>query len=385
MGIVVLGATGSIGVQTLETIEFLKEKKEFEHELWGISCHKNIALFIEQIKRYQPKFAVITEEKNADILKKQLKNYPTIVLSGKEGIEELLAKTEVTTVVNGITGIAGLQPSLLALENNKILALANKESLVTGGPLIKSLLEEKANQIIPVDSEHSAIFQLLQNEDRNHLDRIILTASGGPFHKTCKEEFKKITPDMALKHPNWSMGKKISIDSATLMNKALEVIEAHWLFDLDYDRIEVLIHPESIIHSMIQLKDRSILAHMGVPDMRGPIQYALTYPRRKHCKIAELDLTSQGQLTFAKPRFEDFPALRIGYEAGKAGGTMPVVLNGANEVLVSLFLEGKISFTDIAVILERILKRHKKKIIKTLDDVLYADSWARDQIQMEVE
>lgn len=383
-GIVVLGASGSIGRQTLEIIDYLNKEGE-DYNLVGVSVHKNIKALEDIISSYRPQYAVVTDEVAAQELIRKKTNGQTKILTGPTALLELVRAGEVDLVLNALVGIAGLEPSLATLKAKKKLALANKESLVTGGPLIKEILANEGGVLLPIDSEHSALWQLLMVDKRENVESLILTASGGPFRQLPFEKFSQITPESALKHPTWTMGGKISIDSATLMNKALEVIEAHWLFDFPYDRIDVIVHPESIVHSMVQLVDKSILAQMGTTDMRTPILYALSYPKRQRGLTKPLDFLRAQSLSFEKPRYEDFPALNLGYQAGKMGGTMPVVLNGANEVAVELFLAGRISFKDISYYLEKVMARHKVEKIKDLETIQAADEWARQQFYREVQ
>lgn len=374
-GIVILGSTGSIGQQSLEVIENLR-KKGYELNLVGITAHTNWDKLQKQKATFQPNLAVLTgreEEKRAGFE------------FGREALLELVVRDDVEIVINGLVGISGLEPSLAVLKAGKKLALANKESLVTGGPLISRILAQPGSgEIVPVDSEHSAIYQLLRGSQEQDIDSLVLTASGGPFLYTPREEMEEITPERALQHPTWNMGGKISIDSATLMNKALEVIEAHWLFGVEYDKIEVLVHPESIIHSLVRLQDGALLAHMGEPDMRVPIQYALTGPRHVGGQFGNLDLARVGRLNFFQPRWADFPALELGYEAGRRGDSMPVVFNGANEAAVTAFLEGRISFLEIASTVGRIMAAHGPFPLTDLKAVLEADLWARQKFVEEV-
>ncbi len=383
LGLVILGATGSIGQQTLEVLDYLNKKGE-KYKLIGVSCHRRTELLTAIIERYRPALAVVTDEEAGRQLQKSSLTGATEIITGPLGLKDLIEAPDVDIVVNALVGIAGLEPSIAALKANKKLALANKESLVTGGALLKKILAEKKGVLLPVDSEHSALWQLLQAENRQAVKKLILTASGGPFRQLAREEFASITPTKALRHPTWDMGGKISIDSATLMNKALEVIEAHWLFDFPYDKIDVIVHPESIVHSFVELADNSLLAHLGTADMKMPILYALTYPQRQEGTCKALSLSEQACLTFEAPRWDDFPALRLGFEAGRAGGTMPVVLNGVNEVAVAAFLKGQISFTDITLYVEKIMARHDKKEGEDLETILAADLWARQEFYKEV-
>ncbi len=374
-GVVILGSTGSIGQQSLQVMENLRTRG-YELNLVGITAHTNWDKLQKQKETFQPQLAVLTgrekEERNG-------------FEYGREALLELVVRDDVDIVINGLVGISGLEPSLAALKAGKKLALANKESLVTGGPLISRLLDRPGSgEIVPVDSEHSAIYQLLRGYQQQDIASLVLTASGGPFLYTPREEMKEITPEKALQHPTWTMGGKISIDSATLMNKALEVIEAHWLFGVDYDKIEVLVHPESIIHSLVRLQDGALLAHLGEPDMRVPIQYALTGPHHVGGEFGRLDLACVGRLNFSQPRWADFPALELGYEAGRRGDSMPVVFNGANEAAVTAFLEGRISFLEIASTVGGIMAAHDPFPLTDLEAVLAADRWARQKFEEEV-
>lgn len=369
-GIAILGSTGSIGQQSLQVIENLRARG-YEFNLIGITAHTNIGSLKKQKDKYQPKVSVLTGLEQKDIEGIEM---------GRNPLLELVSREDVDIVINGLVGISGLEPSLIALKAGKKLALANKESLVTGGPLISKILSQTGSgEIIPVDSEHNAIYQLLQGHQKKDISSLVLTASGGPFLYSSLEELKEVTPEKALQHPTWSMGGKISIDSATLMNKALEVIEAHWLFGIDYDKIEVLVHPESIVHSLVRLQDGALLAHLGEPDMKVPIQYALTGPRHVGGNFGRLDLASVGKLNFSQPRWADFPALELGYEAGRRGDSMPVVFNGANEAAVAAFLDGRISFLEIASTVGGIMAAHDPFPLTELKAVLEADRWARQK------
>ncbi len=362
--VAILGSTGSIGTQTLQVLENLPG-----YRVYGLSTNKNVNLLSEQIQRFCPKMVVIGDEDKADRFKN---SFNVFTASGNDGLCELAADTNVDIVVNALVGFAGLRPTLAALEAGKKVALANKEVLVSAGHLVM----KHRSQIIPIDSEHSAIWQILAGKRREDLASIILTASGGPFFQE-PQNLQKVTVKEALQHPNWSMGGKITIDSATLMNKGLEVIEAHWLFDLKYDQIEVIIHPQSIIHSMVKFKDGSVLAHMAPADMRLPIQYALTYPDMQHDTTLPLDLLSLKPLTFAQHDPVRFPCLNLAYHAGKIGGSMPTVLNAANEVAVDLFLEEKIGFTDIPQIITSVVNKHQPINQPTLNQLFNVDEQAR--------
>jgi 1-deoxy-D-xylulose-5-phosphate reductoisomerase len=369
--IALLGSTGSIGTQTLQVID---ELKLFKVQI--LSAHKNVNTIIQQAHKYQPEFVVITDEDSFRLVENELKGSTTKVRCGIEGILQCLAETELDLVITAISGASGIRPTLKALELGIDVALANKETIVAAGSLVKKIKETTGAKIIPVDSEHSAIMQCLEPQ-RLALQKIILTASGGPFRDYSIEELSHVTPKEALKHPNWNMGKKITIDSATLMNKGLEVIEAHWLFSIPYEDIEVVVHPQSIVHSMVKYGDGSILAHLGLPDMRVPIQYALTYPNRTNNSFPKLDLTTIGKLEFLPPDFQKFPCLNLAYQVGKKGQTFPIVLNAANEIAVELFLENKLSFCEIPLLIEKVLEKHNPLSDYNLDDLLEIDNWAR--------
>lgn len=372
--LVLLGSTGSIGEQTLNVLEKLDD-----WNLKGISCFKSIDKVKSQAIKFRPDFIAINDETDLDDLKNGLpNNYKPEILIGKKGFADLAGLNNIDMVINAIVGAAGLEPSYNAILNGNKLGLANKESLVIGGNLIIPLAKENNVDLIPIDSEHNAIFQLLKGKDRSEVSRLILTASGGPFYGYTAKEIEDVTVEDALNHPNWNMGSKISIDSATLMNKGLEVIEAHWLFDYSYDKIDVVIHPQSIIHSMIELIDGSILAELGAADMRIPIQYALKYPERGN-KVAEsLNLNEVGKLEFNSPDFETFPALRMAYESGKKGKGYPVVLNAANEIAVKAFLNKKIKFNQIPMIISKMLAKHKGRTFKDLNEILELNRTVRE-------
>jgi 1-deoxy-D-xylulose-5-phosphate reductoisomerase len=371
--ICLLGSTGSIGTNALDVIS--KNKDRFK--VIALSANKNIDILEQQIYEFNPKKVVVVDHRQGKLLKERLINKAVEVIVGDEGLMEIVGMEEVDLVINSLVGIAGLLPTYTALQKGKNIALANKETLVVGGQLIMDLARQRSLNIIPIDSEHSAIFQCIQG-DKN-ISKIILTASGGPFRGFNPQSLALVTPEQALKHPKWDMGRKISIDSATLMNKGLEVIEAHWLFNMNYKDIEVVVHPQSIIHSMVEYKDGSIIAQMGINDMRIPIQYALTYPERIEMNL-KLDLVSIGQLTFEKPDYKTFNCLSLAYEAGKIGGTMPTVLNGANEVVVDLFLNRKIAFKDIPLWIERSMEKHNVISNPTIEDILQTDEYVRKSI-----
>ncbi len=371
----ILGSTGSIGTQSLDVADMRG------YEVVALTAHGNVKLIENQIRKYKPKYAAMADEKAAAELKVALADTDTVVLSGMDGVCECAAVEEADTVINALVGIAGLRPTLTAIESRKTIALANKETLVAGGQLVMGKAKEKGVSILPVDSEHSAIFQCLEGMNKkSELKSIILTASGGPFFGKTREELKTVTLAQALKHPNWEMGAKITVDSATMMNKGLELIEAVWLFDVNPDMIDIVVHRESIIHSLIEYTDNSVIAQLGVPDMRIPIQYALTYPERYPSPVKKLNLWEYGNLTFHKPDYDTFRSLTICREAIRKGGLFPCVANGANEMANSLFREGKIGFLDIAELTERAVDAFSGSGEYTLEEVLAADTEARQRV-----
>ncbi|WP_352419637.1 1-deoxy-D-xylulose-5-phosphate reductoisomerase [Proteiniborus sp.] len=375
-GISILGSTGSIGTQALDVI-----KHSQEYKVVALTTNRNIELLERQALEFNPKLVAVMDYKKSNILKDKLKGYNIKVVFGMQGLMEAAAIAAADVVITSVVGMIGLLPTLEAIKEGKKIALANKETLVTAGEIVmKEALKNKVN-IIPVDSEHSAIFQGLRCGNRDEISKLILTASGGPFRGKSTNDLKNIKIEEALKHPNWSMGKKLTIDSATLMNKGLEVIEAKWLFNVDIDKIEVIVHPQSIIHSMVEYIDGSIISHMGVPDMRIPIQYALTHPRRTDNQIKKLNLISLKELTFELPDTRVFPCLELAYKAIKTGGTMPSVLNAANEVAVEMFLNNKIGFLDIPEIIYKVMDKHIMIKTPTLDDILESDKWAREIVK----
>ncbi|WP_278244296.1 1-deoxy-D-xylulose-5-phosphate reductoisomerase [Caldisalinibacter kiritimatiensis] len=374
----ILGSTGSIGRQALDVI-----RNNQNYKVVGLSANNNIELLEEQAQEFKPNIIAVYNEEKAKILKHRLDGSDIEVVSGLEGLNRVATESSANIVLTSVVGMIGLIPTLKAIEHGKSIALANKETLVTAGKLVMNAAKDKGISIIPVDSEHSAIFQCLNTENEKEISKIILTASGGPFRGMNYDEIKDVTVKDALKHPNWSMGKKITIDSATMMNKGLEVIEAKWLFNIDIEKIDVVVHPQSIVHSMVEYVDGSIIAQLGITDMRIPIQYALTYPRRTSNNLEKLNLSRIGTLTFEKPNYKTFPCLALAYEAIKIGGTMPAVLNAANEVAVDMFLKEKIKFYDIPRIIEHTMEKHS--IIKeaTMDDILNSDKWARKIISKD--
>lgn len=375
--VTVLGSTGSIGVNTLEVIERLGGR----FRVFGLSAGENIKLLRKQIRRFKPAVVAVKNKDLCPLLKSECVHKKTTFLYGMDGIAEIAGMNDDDIVVSAISGAAGLIPTFSAIKKGKRVALANKESMVIGGALMLREIKKSSAELIPVDSEHSAIFQSINGKGKNSIARILLTASGGPFLNTPFSEFKNIKPEMALKHPKWEMGEKITIDSATLMNKALEIIEARWLFDVRPQNIEVVIHSECIVHSMVEFIDSSIIGQFSLPDMRTPIAYALTYPERAELGLKQLDLTKIGSLHFAKPDRKKFPSIDYAYaalsECNQSGGTMPAVLNAANEVAVHAFLNSEIGFLDIFRTVEHSMNKHKPFVPETVEDVLDADGEGR--------
>ena len=372
--ITILGSTGSIGTQTLDVVR--KNKDKFQ--VVAISANSSIDLLLEQIMEFSPKYVAVYNKESALKLKEMIpENINIEVLSGMYGLVKICQLEEVNVVLTAVVGMIGLVPTMAAIKAKKTIALANKETLVTAGELVMSEAKKNNVEILPVDSEHSAIFQCLNGERKQDIEKIILTASGGPFRGKKREELVNVTKNEALKHPNWDMGRKISIDSSTLMNKGLEVIEAKWLFDVDVEDIEVVVHPQSIIHSMVSFRDSSVISQMGCPDMRLPIEYALTYPERLKTDFERLDLAKVATLTFEKPDMETFPCLALAFKVLKLGGTYPAALNSANEFLVNEFLNDKIGFYDIPYYIEKTLDCHKNRVNPTLEDILEVDKETR--------
>lgn len=376
----ILGSTGSIGTQTLDIVR--ENPQQFQ--VVGLAAGNNLNLLAQQIQEFRPEIVAIRHEKNLPSLKELLTNldYQPILVAGSEAICEIARYGNAQSVVTGIVGCAGLLPTIAAIKAGKDIALANKETLIAGGPVVLPLVEEYGVKLLPADSEHSAIFQCLQGVPHKGLRKIILTASGGSFRDLPVEKLASVTVQDALKHPNWSMGQKITIDSATLMNKGLEVIEAHYLFGMDYDDIDIVIHPQSIIHSMVELQDTSVLAQLGWADMRLPLLYALSYPDRLYTNWESLDLVKVGSLTFREPDHQKYPCMQLAYDAGRAGGCLPAVLNAANEQAVALFLEEKIAFLDIPRLIETVCDRFSSQNTTqpSLDDIIEADKWARKEV-----
>jgi 1-deoxy-D-xylulose-5-phosphate reductoisomerase len=378
--ITLLGSTGSIGTQTLDIVAQYPE----QFRIVGLTAGRNVTLLAQQIRQFKPEIVAICDEDKLEELQSAIADLDPqpILLAGESGVVEVAQYGDAEAVVTGIVGCAGLLPTIAAIKAGKDIALANKETLIAGGPVVNPLIEKYGVKILPADSEHSAIFQCLQGIPAGGLRRIILTASGGSFRDLPIDKLAQVTVADALKHPNWSMGQKITIDSATLMNKGLEVIEAHYLFGMDYDDIDIVIHPQSIIHSLIELQDTSVLAQLGWPDMRLPLLYALSWPERIKTDWPQLDLVKSGDLTFREPDHEKYPCMQLAYAAGRAGGSMPAVLNAANEQAVALFLEEKITFLDIPKLIEKVCDKHQIDNCETpaLDDILAADRWARQEV-----
>lgn len=374
--IAILGSTGSIGTQTLEVV---RENKDIE--VLGLAAGNNIKLLERQIREFHPKMAAVWSEERAKELRENVKDLNIKIVSGMEGLIELSVMEESEILVTAIVGMIGIRPTIEAIKAGKDIALANKETLVTAGHIIMPLAKEYQVAILPVDSEHSAIFQSLQGGQEKALHKILLTASGGPFRQKTREELLNIQVEDALKHPNWEMGRKITIDSSTLVNKGLEVIEAKWLFDVSLDQIEVVVHPQSIIHSMVEYVDGAIIAQLGTPDMKLPIQYALYYPERRFLQGDRLDFAALSKLTFEKPDMETFYGLRLAFEAGKEGGSLPTVFNAANELAVSKFLERKIKYLEIPEIIEHCMQAHKTIADPSVDEILQTEQEVYEQIE----
>lgn len=372
--IAILGSTGSIGTQALEVIAANPAK----FCVTTLAAYHNDSLLEKQIEYFKPKIAVLVDKTAADRLIRRYSG-STIILTGEEGLLEAATHTAVNTVLTSLVGFAGLKPTLAAIKAGKNIALANKETLVAAGELVTQLAKEQNVKILPVDSEHSAIFQCLQGESKKNIQRILLTASGGPFRGLKRDALEHVTVEDCLRHPNWSMGKKITVDSSTLANKGLEVIEARWLFDVTYSQIEVVVHPESIIHSMVEFLDGSVIAQLGKPDMRVPIQYALTYPERIVTDYPRLDFKTLSTLTFSSPDLITFPILQLAFTAGNTGGTLPCVFNAANEEAVYAFLQGKLRYLDIFSVIQSVMESHKIITIPDLNDIYDADLWSRMQ------
>lgn len=378
--VAILGSTGSIGTQTLDVIDRHSEL----FEVYALTAHSNIDLLVEQAKRYRPEVVAIADERHYKTLREALDGLPVKVFAGADSICQIAAMSPIDTVVTAMVGYSGLLPTVRAIEAGKKIALANKETLVVAGELVTDLALRNRVDIIPIDSEHSAIFQCLVGENENSVEKLILTASGGAFRDTPKDDLRLATAADALRHPTWKMGAKITIDSATMMNKGFEVIEARWLFDIPIDKIEVIIHPQSIVHSMVQFCDGSIKAQLGQPDMRHPIQYALTFPDRLNAQVERANLADIHQLTFEKPDYEKFRNLRLAYDALRRGGNIPCILNAANEVAVDAFLKGKIGFFAMSDIIEQTISETAFISSPTLDDYIATDREARARTSAKI-
>lgn len=374
--VAIIGSTGSIGTQTLEIARWNQDIK-----ICALSAGRNIDLLEKQAREFRPEIVGLWDEKLADELKDRLKDMDIRVVSGMDGLIEIAEYKTSDILVTAIVGMIGIRPTVAAIKAGKDIALANKETLVTAGHIIMPLAKEKGVSILPVDSEHSAIFQSLQGNTHDSIEKILLTASGGPFRGKSREFLKHVKLEDALKHPNWSMGRKITIDSATMVNKGLEVIEAKWLFDVAPENIQVVIQPQSIIHSMVEYKDGAVIAQLGTPDMKLPIQYALYYPDRKYLPGDRLDFWSLNQITFEKPDMENFPGLKLAFDAAAAGGSMPTVYNAANERAVAKFLDRKIGFLDIPEIISECMAAHKVVEAPTVEQILQTEAATYDMIE----
>lgn len=374
----ILGSTGSIGTQSLEVA------KAHHMSVYALAANQNIVLLEQQVREYHPRKVCIYDASQYHALKEHLADLPVTVLCGMEGLCEIASDSHADILINSVVGMVGLLPTLTAISAGLDIALANKETLVAGGSLVMAQAAARGVHIYPVDSEHSAIFQCLQGNRREHLRKIILTASGGPFFGKTRAELEHVTVADALNHPNWSMGSKITVDSATLMNKGLEFIEAKWLFDLAPEQIEIVVHRQSVVHSAVEYQDCSVIAQMGVPDMKIPIQYALLYPERMPCPTRHLSLTDYGTLTFEKPDLETFSCLQTAITAITRGGTCPCIVNGANEVAVAAFLQGKIGFLEIASLVQKTMEAIPRTEITCYEDVMRADTKARELVQASI-
>ncbi len=371
----ILGSTGSIGVSTLDIVAAHPDK----FRIVSMTAGRNLPLLLQQIRQFSPRLVAVLSPADAESLKGLLGAEAPEIVSGIDGLTACACHSDVDMVLSAIVGAAGLVPTMAAIESGKDIALANKETLVSAGSLVMEAVARKGVHLFPVDSEHSAIFQSLEGHRHRDVRRLILTASGGPFRNRALADLRRVTPAEALAHPNWSMGRKISIDSATMMNKGLEVIEARWLFDLPAEQIAVHIHPQSIVHSMVEYKDGAVIAQLGIPDMKTPIAYALSYPERLPLDLPPLDLCRLGMLSFESPDHERFACLNLAYEALRRGGTAPAVLNAANEVAVEAFLDGQIAFLDIPELIRVTLENHQATPLEHIDQVLRADRWARTE------
>lgn len=376
--IAILGSTGSIGTQTLEIA-----RNNEDLSVVALAAGRNVELMEKQIREFAPKLAVMWSKEAAEDLRARIKDTDVKVACDMEGLIEAATLPEAEVLVTAIVGMIGIHPTIAAINAGKTIALANKETLVCAGHIIMSLIKEKKVPLLPVDSEHSAIFQSLQGQPKERLAKILLTASGGPFRGMKREELVNIRPEDALKHPNWSMGRKITIDSSTLVNKGLEVMEAHWLFDTPYDKIQVVVQPQSVIHSMVEYEDGGIMAQLGTADMKLPIQYALFYPDRRFLPGKRLDFYELSGITFEKPDTDTFRGLLLGYRAGETGGSMPTVYNAANEMAVSLFLDGKIGYLKITELIEECMEAHKLIVNPSVEEILQTEQWTYNYIKQK--
>ncbi len=375
--IAVLGSTGSIGTQTLDIVRNYSE----ELQIIALAAGSNVELMEKQVREFRPKVVAMWSEKAAKDLKERISDLPTKVLWGMDGLLEIAVLEEISVLVTAIVGMIGIRPTIAAIKAGKDIALANKETLVCAGHIIMPLAKECGVSILPVDSEHSAIFQSMNGEPKNRINKILLTASGGPFRGKTRSELAAMKVEDALKHPNWSMGRKITIDSSTLVNKGLEVMEAKWLFDVELDQIQVVVHPQSIIHSMVEYVDGAVIAQLGVPDMKLPIQYALFYPDRRMMNEKKLDFFELANMTFEKPDLETFTGLKLAYEASRIGGSMPTVYNAANEKAVALFLERKISYLQISELIQQSMEQHKLILNPDVDQILSTETQVYEYIE----
>lgn len=376
--IAILGSTGSIGTQTLEIV-----RNNADLSVVALAAGRNVELMEKQIREFAPKLAVMWSKEAAEDLRVRIKDTDVKVACGMEGLIEAATLPEAEVLVTAIVGMIGIRPTIAAINAGKTIALANKETLVCAGHIIMPLIKEKKVPLLPVDSEHSAIFQSLQGQPKERLAKILLTASGGPFRGKKREELVNIRPEDALKHPNWSMGRKITIDSSTLVNKGLEVMEAHWLFDTPYDKIQVVVQPQSVIHSMVEYEDGGIMAQLGTADMKLPIQYALFYPDRRFLPGKRLDFYELSGITFEKPDTDTFRGLLLGYRAGETGGSMPTVYNAANEMAVGLFLDGKIGYLKITELIEECMEAHKLIVNPSVEEILQTEQWTYNYIKQK--
>ena len=374
----ILGSTGSIGTQTLDIVK----NNPHEFKVVGLTANKNIELLKNQINEFKPESVAVMDNEKADLLKEDV---DINVYSGIDGIIKIAALDETDTVVNSLVGSIGVKPTVEAIRNKKNIALANKETLVTAGSIVMEEVKKNDVNLMPIDSEHSAIFQCLNGENIDDINKIIITASGGPFRDYTKQQLENVSVNDALNHPTWNMGNKITIDSATLMNKGFEVIEAHWLYGIGYKDIEVVTHPQSIIHSLVEFKDNSTVAQLSLPDMKMPIQYALSYPKRFELNVKKLNLTEVKNLSFEKPNFELFPCLKYAYDAGNIGGTMPAVLNAVNEVAVYAFLDNKIKFLDIPRLIKTMMEKHNVIKNPVLNEILEIDKQIKEETKKIIE